>query len=317
LDDLVWDDTPRINNLLTTYAAVAAEDETLSYIQAIGSRWMIGAVARIFNAGVKVDSALVLVGKQDLLKSRFFAVLGGDWFTDQIPDLKSKDAAIQLAGVWIIEFAELKSIRSADIDTIKAFMSRQVDRYRAPYGRQAANYPRQNAFGGTTNDDEYLNDPTGAKRFWSARVTGPADVEALAKDRDQLWAEAVHRFRQGEKWWLHEKELIETAAEVADEHFASDPWEAPIREWLSFRDIASVDMILDGAIMKDVEKWTRGDESRVGTIVRLRLKWMKKQVSRGVNRGKRYYLRPEVWERMGVGWEELIEPAVAADKPKF
>jgi putative DNA primase/helicase len=316
LDTLVWDGTPRLDDLLTTYAGVSVDedeaDETfgskLAYIRAIGSRWMIGAVARIYQPGAKVDSALMLVGDQDLLKSRFFAILGGAWFTDQVPDLKSKDAAIQLAGVWIIEFAELTSFRSAETNTIKAFMTRQTDRYRAPYGRQAEDHHRQCAFAGTTNDEEYLQDPTGARRFWSARTVKRADIEALIRDRDQLWPEAVHRFKAGEKWWLHEEDLIRTAAEVADEHYAADPWEALIRDWVNGRDVTSVDEILDCAISKDADKWTKNDETRIGNIMRKRLKWTKRQSRSGITRGKFFYLRPGLFEERGSGWVELIKP---------
>src|ERR1700756_225503 len=112
-------------------------------------------------------------------------------------------------------------------------MSQRDDRYRAPYGRQAADHKRQCCFGGTTNEDEFLHDPTGARRFWTAICGESIDIDALRRDRDQLWAEAASRARAGEKHWLDTKELTDTAAEEAAAHYVADPWEQPIRQWLA------------------------------------------------------------------------------------
>jgi putative DNA primase/helicase len=314
LAGLRWDGTPRLDNWLITYVGVLGDppkdegkpnDEAklkhwnsqYNYVQAIGARWMIGAVARIFEPGAKVDCALVLIGEQGILKSTVFAVLAGEWFTDQVPDLKSKDAMMQIAGVWIIEFSELSSFRGAETNTIKSFMSRRVDRYRSPYGRQPSDHPRQCAFGGTTNDPEFLYDPTGARRFWGVGCLGKIDIEALRRDRDQLWAEAVHRYRQDEKWWLHEDELIATAAQEADSHYVEDPWEQLIRTWLITEHKKSVFTgdVLVGALFKPKSDWTRADEMRVAACLR-RLGWTKgEQIWSGENRGKRPFLPPKDW----------------------
>jgi putative DNA primase/helicase len=250
LDSLVWDGTPRLTTWLTYYLGAESEplDEKLSgatreadrqrrdakikYLEAIGPRWMISAVRRIYRPGEKADCALVLIGPQGLFKSTVFNVLGAPFFTDQVPDLRSKDAAIQLAGVWIVEFAELAAIKASENEYIKKWMSITKDRYRAPYGRQSADYPRQCVFGGTTNDEQFLHDTTGARRWWAVKCGERIDIETLRQDRNQLWAEAVHRHRLGEKHWLDTKELEAAAAAEAEKHRIAHPWEELIKKYL-------------------------------------------------------------------------------------
>jgi predicted P-loop ATPase len=112
--------------------------------------------------------------------------------------LGSKDAALQIRGVWIVEISELDSLVRSEIASIKAFMSRSADRFRPPFGKRVVECPRQCVFAGTVNHTEYLRDETGARRFWPV-LCGSIDIEALARDRDQLWAEATHRYSSGEK----------------------------------------------------------------------------------------------------------------------
>jgi predicted P-loop ATPase len=195
LNGLVWDKIPRINDWLTLYLSA----EPSEYARAVGSKWLIGAVARIFKPGCKNDTCLVLEGPQGLLKSTTPRRLAEPWFTDEISDLGTKDAAMQVRGVWIIELAELDAMGRPEASRTKAFMSRSTDRYRPPYGRHLVEVPRERVFAGTVNHDTYLKDETGGRRFWPVRC-GTIRIDDLRRDRDQIWAEAVARFRACETW---------------------------------------------------------------------------------------------------------------------
>jgi predicted P-loop ATPase len=280
LDGLVWDGKARLREWLFTYIGVTvqergAEEGTAAarrrtYIREAGRCWMVAAVARIYRAGCKVDTALILEGPQGTGKSSALAAIVPDlaWFADEIADLGGKDAAQDLRGKWIIELAELSAMRRGDIERTKAFMSRATDHYRPSYGRRSLDFPRQCVFAGTTNADAYLADETGNRRFWPVRV-GTIDLEALRRDRDQLWAEAVVAFKAGEKWWL-DAETEKAAAEEQAERRIADPWEQLIVEWAS-RQIETVTTtaVLEGAIGLDKGRWSRADEMRVAAILKL------------------------------------------------
>src|SRR5262249_9639861 len=153
-------------------------------------------------------------------------------FTDDMPDLSTKDASLATAGVWIIEPSELDAMTRADVNRVKAFLSRRIDRFRPPYGRRFVKFKRQCIFAGSVNDTEYLKDDSGGRRFWPVRCS-VLGLEALGRDRDQLWAEALVRYRRGEPWWLKDPELIAAAVQEQDDRFSGDPWQPVIGEWLA------------------------------------------------------------------------------------
>ena len=159
-------------------------------------------------------------------------ILGGEFYSDDIADLGAKDAAIGTAGVWIVELAELAAMNRAEVEKVKAFLSRRIDRYRPPYARHYIWTPRQCVFGGSINLQKYLKDETGGRRFWPARC-GHMNLDALRRDRDQLWAEAVVRYERGELWWLDTADLIADAAGEQEERLQADPWETAIETWLA------------------------------------------------------------------------------------
>jgi predicted P-loop ATPase len=255
---------------------------------------------------------LVLEGPQGARKSTALKILAGEeWFTDELPDLGSKDAAMHMQGVWIIEIAELDAIGRAEVSRIKAFLTRTTDRFRPPYGRYTIEVPRSCVFAGTVNPDTYLRDETGNRRFWPVRC-GTIDIDALARDRDQLWAEAVARFRAGAIWWIDTPELIEAAAAEQEKRYQGDAWDARIDRWLTherrrvnrgfgafedwhdeeverdrpIRD-ASVGEILEGALGIEPAKWTKGDQMRVGAYLKSR-QWERYQSRSGSSREWRY-----------------------------
>lgn len=189
---------------------------------------MIAAVARIMTPGCKADSILVLEGPQGAGKSSALRILADPWFTDEIAEFGSKDAAEQTSGVWLIEVSELEGMGRADVNKVKAFASRSTDRYRPAYGRRPKEFPRQCVMAGTCNLSDYLRDETGNRRFWPVRC-GAIDLEGLGNVRDQLWMEAVVAFKSGESWWLDDPGVVATAAMETAQRYHTDPWDEPIR----------------------------------------------------------------------------------------
>jgi predicted P-loop ATPase/phage/plasmid primase-like uncharacterized protein len=281
LDGLRWDGVPRIETWLSVHLGAA----DTPYIRAVGPRWLISAVARIYIPGVQADCALILEGPQGIRKSSALRVLAQPWFTDRLSDLGSKDAAMETKGVWIIEIAELDTMSRAEVGTIKAFISRTCDRFRPPYGKRLVDLPRQCVFAGSVNPEGgYLKDATGGRRFWPV-VCGAIDMDALERDRDQLWAEARDRFRAGAPWWLENRDLEALAVEQQADRYQGDAWDEPIRtyldhatEWMEngygetrpyrqrrpepLNDV-SVAEIMEKALGMEKGRWTQADQNRV------------------------------------------------------
>jgi len=181
----------------------APDDE---YHRAIGRMFMISLVARVFKPGCKADYMLVLEDTQGLLKSTLFRELVGDeWFSDDLPDIDRDPIRLSqhMRGVWLFEISELGTIRKADTQEWKRFQTRQYEIYTPKYGRAEVHEPRQCCFAGTTNDDIYLRDETGNRRFWPVVMVRP-DRAWLAANREQLFAEAYQAFFAGEHWWPDE-----------------------------------------------------------------------------------------------------------------
>jgi putative DNA primase/helicase len=275
LDSLKWDDQPRLDKWANYYLGV----EDTPYARAVGAKWMIGAVARIYRPGCKMDTAIVLEGAQGLGKSSAFRILASEkWFTDQIAALGTKDAAIDTVGKWIVELAELEGVKRADVSQVKAFASRATDHYRPPYETNSIDVPRQFVFGGSVNEDEYLKDPTGGRRFWPLLCTS-IDLDALARDRDMLWAEAVARYRARERWHLDDEELISAAEREQASRYQEDAWEPLIADWLnrnSRQNVTVADVLTDALAIADRAKWTKADQMRVGSCMK-NLGWERKQ----------------------------------------
>jgi predicted P-loop ATPase len=263
LNGLNWDGVPRLDRWLSAYLGV----EESNYSYAVGARWMLSAIARIYRPGAKADCCLILEGPQGIKKSTALRTLAGEYFTDELADLGSKDAALQIRGVWIVEISELDSLVRSEIASIKAFMSRTADRFRPPFGKRVIECPRQCVFAGTVNHTEYLRDETGARRFWPV-LCGSIDIDALARDRGQLWAEAKHRYSSGEKWWLDTSALVEIAAEEQAARYQGDPWEEVIGPWLQARTSTSISELLDKCVNKPQAQWTQADKNRVGRCLR-------------------------------------------------
>jgi putative DNA primase/helicase len=286
LEGLVWDHAPRLASITTTM--LDAEPSAIN--AAMVRAWFVSAVARAYQPGCKVDTCLVLVGPQGARKSTFFRALGGAWFADTAIDIESKDAMQQINAAWIYELGELDSVTSkAHAGRIKGFITSQTDKYRLPFGRAVSTVPRSNVIVGSTNESNFLMDPTGARRFWCLRV-GRIDATAVEDARDQLWAEAVAAHNAGERWWLDD--AAEKEHRDAVEAFAvSDPWENDVAAWLlTAEGIVTTAAILTGALRIDIGKTTHRDSLRAGAIMRA-LGWQSQMVWTGEKSAR-------VWQRI-------------------
>lgn len=265
LDGLNWDGRPRLDTWTRDF--LGAPDDR--YNRAVAAAWMIGAVARIQDPGCKMDTALILEGSQGLGKSTALKVLAGDWFTDELGDIKNKDTLQTLhSGVWIIEMGELDCLSKSEVNSFKQFMSAQCDFFRPPYGRRSRNHRRSCLFAGSTNETEYFRDVTGNRRFWPVACT-KADVVGLKAVRDQLWAEAADRYRNGERWHLS-KEVEKLAQAEQRSRLQSDPWEAKVMAWAEQRSSVTIEDALRVPLgLNEVKDWgNRANAMRVGKILR-------------------------------------------------
>jgi predicted P-loop ATPase len=267
LSALVWDGVPRLDSWITTF--LHAEDTP--YTRAVGPRYLISAVARVFEPGCQVDHMLVLEGGQGRLKSQALRALAtrDDWFTDRLSAVASKDAAIEMSGTWIVEIAEMDALLKATSSATKAFLTRARDRFRPPYGVHLVNQPRQCVLAGTINPSGgYLTDPTDSRRFWPVTCVGMIDLEGLKASRDQLWAEAVVRYKAKGKWWLETPALEALATAEQAVRFATDAWQEPISKWLKDRtEVALLDVLKRALGFTTPEQQTQAAQKRVVAIL--------------------------------------------------
>lgn len=227
-----WDEIPRVDTLLVDFLG-AIDNE---YVRAVTRKTLVAAIARVMTPGCKFDTMLVLSGPQGKGKSTLIAKLCGDWFNDSLllSDTKDKTAAEKLQGYWILEIGELAGLKKTDIETLRGFLSRQNDIYRAAFGRRATPHPRQCVFIGTTNADTYLRDITGNRRFWPVKVpggTGRGSWELTREEVEMIWAEALHYYKKGETLHLP-KELEPIAVQEQKEAMEQDEREGTIRDYL-------------------------------------------------------------------------------------
>ena len=221
-------------------------------------------VARAMHPGCKVDTLPVFEGDQGAGKSSGLRILGGELFTECHEQITSKDFYSVLSGRWLVEISEMHSFNTAEVERIKGIISNQTDRYRLPYDKHASDHPRQCVFAGTTNRDDWHTDETGGIRFWPV-ACGVVDLQWLRENREQLFAEALSRFVQGESWWDvpcdQQREKIEARRQES-------PWTAPIVRFLESRPTVSLFEVLREAVDKLVEHQTANDARRVAKILR-------------------------------------------------
>jgi predicted P-loop ATPase len=253
--------------------------------------FMISMVARIYQPGCKCDSMLVLEGPQGGFKSSACVILGGEWFSDSLPDVtQRKEAAQHLRDKWLIEVSEMHAMGRAEASQLKAFLTCTEERYRPSYGRVEVVEPRQCTFIGTTNKERYLRDETGGRRFWPVRV-GIINLEALARHRDQLFAEAVHEFEQGARWWPDKEFEQKCIAPEQASRFEADAWEDPIREYLATVSVTTIPQLAKIALNIETAKLGKAEQGRIAAVLD-RLQW--KRGKREGGTGRQLWCRCEV-----------------------
>jgi hypothetical protein len=288
LNGLHWDGRQRLANWLSTYLGA---DDT-DYHRGIGKMFLTSMVARIYQPGCKADYMLILEGLQAGLKSSACALLGGLWYSDSLPDVRTagKDVSQHLNGKWLIEVAEMSALDKADAAALKAFITRPVERYRPSYGRKEVIEPRQCVFIGTTNKHAYLRDETGGRRFWPVKVA-LVKINDLSQDRDQLFAEAVQLYRAGAQWWpdaAFEKQHIQPQQEA---RYEADAWEGEIEGWLR-QCVAkkvtkvTVHQVAIGALHIETSRLGTAEQRRI-TAAMERLSW--RRAPRG-SAGERWWM---------------------------
>ena len=228
-----WDGEIRAERLFIDY--LGADDTP--YVRAVTRKLFAAAVARIYEPGIKFDSVLILSGPQGIGKSTIFARLGGKWFSDslQLPDMKDKTGAEKLQGFWILELGELAGMKKTDVETVKSFISRRDDIFRQAYAQNVESHRRQCVIVGSTNNENgFLRDITGNRRFWPVIVTGESELRPWDLDEDtvsKMWAEAIAIYRSGEALYLTGAEA-EAAEEAQDSSIEKDEREGLVKAYL-------------------------------------------------------------------------------------
>jgi predicted P-loop ATPase len=230
LTGLQWDGVPRLDRLFIDYLGAA----DTSYVRAVTRKSFTAAVARAMRPGLKYDTMPVLTGAQGLGKTTLLQKMGLSWFNNSIESFEGKEAAELLQNAWVVEIGEMGAYSRSDVKTIKGFLSRTEDQYRAAYARKTEKHPRRCVFFGTSNDDQYLKDPTGGRRFWPVDCGVQGRTKLVFRDLEaevhQLWAEAVTRYRFGEPLILPD-ELEQVAKQQQELHAEADPWEGIVSEF--------------------------------------------------------------------------------------
>lgn len=226
-----WDGTPRVDRLMIDVMRAEGPEE---YLTAVTRKALVAAVARVYEPGIKFDNVLVMVGAEGIYKSSLIAKLGDKWFSDSFTTVQGKEAYEQLQGVWLIEMAELAGLKKAEVETTKHFISKQVDIFRVAYGRNIDEFPRQCVFFGSTNEDSFLKDANGNRRFWPVRVKGAVMEKIKELNVPQIWAEAKHLYDNGESLYL-DKKTYDLAKEIQAGHYEEDDRLGVIQDFLDMK----------------------------------------------------------------------------------
>jgi hypothetical protein len=259
LTGLEWDGHARLAELLPIGFGAADND----YTQAVGRCFMVGMVARVLNPGCQLDTMPVFEGNQGVGKTSGLRIIGGDYFAEVHESFASKDFYLSITGKMLCEISELSAFKRSEIVLINGVLTSVVDRYRAPYGRVAADHPRSCVFAGTTNHDDWITDETGARRFWPVRC-GEINREWLHVERDQYFAEAVSRFQDGEDWWQVPASVEAQRAARRD----TDPWEELMRPYLEANKEVRISYIIGSILELKASQMEMLTQKRVAKILR-------------------------------------------------
>ena len=269
LSGLTWDGQPRIHDAFCRYwGAVPSARQPPDYLQAISGNFFLSLVARAFAPGCQVDYMPVFEGAQGIRKSSALAAIGGAWFSVIHEKITEKDFFQALQGVWLIEVSEMSAFPQSHMERIKSVITTRDDRYRGSYDARPSRHPRHCVFAGTANRDDWGHDETGLRRFWPVTVRS-IELDELASVRDDLFAEAVVRYRRGEGWW----EVPAVAAQVQADRQDYDEWTPRVLEWAYQRVLQGAEYVVTGDILTEGLKLpthfvTKATQMRVGGILR-------------------------------------------------
>lgn len=293
-----WDGTPRLDDWLTDFLNAKKTDGNREYLAEIGPAFLKGVAARVLYPGCKRDDVIVIRGDQGWRKSTAAAAISDcihpESFTDSVDLSNLAEAKIQIRGVIIAELSELAGMQRGEVETIKAFVATRSDHFREKFGKYASDFPRTVSFVGTTNDPNYLKDPTGNRRWWPVTLAGPIDIDRLRENLPQLIGEAVHRVKSGEIWYVTAESALKQAEAIRAAHFDEDPWTDDV---LRIADSFSSDLavmegtltttaILDGLQIPKLHQ-TPGAQRRIAGILR----------HAGHTEARMKYGKPPKWKR--------------------
>jgi predicted P-loop ATPase len=286
LSNLAWDGTKRVDRLFSHYFGTDHDP----YVEGIGRMFLVSMVARIFSPGCKADHLPIIEGPQGILKSTACRILGGEWFSDGLPEVTAgKDVSQHLRGKWLIEVAEMHAMSKTETTLLKAFITRQEERYRPSFGRKEVIEPRQCVFVGTTNRDNYLRDETGGRRFWPVKAQSIA-ADALISDRDQLFAEAVKLFRDGTTWWPDKDFERQHIAPQQAARYEADVWEEKIADYLATSSRVTIGQVAMGALHFETAKIGKADQNRIAAAME-NLRWKRERADGKTDwQGKRWWI---------------------------
>ena len=304
LTSLRWDGEPRLD--LWLHRICGADDNI--YTSAVGRKFLVAAVTRVFDPGCKFDYMTILEGKQGIKKTTLVEVLAGKEYSTAISfTMSNKEIVDIMRGKWLIEIKEMHGFSKSDVERVKAMIDQHTDRVRVSYGRKAEDHPRNNIFIGTMNplgENKYLADETGNRRFWPIECKGDIDINTLYTIRDQLWAEAVHLYKNKEPLYLETKDVEKIAENHQEERtLHSDPWDNLIAAYLKEKENQLTQELTATQIMAEClkilpEKMNRGYAGRVGRSVK-KYGWILKQRTTRHDRTY-YYISPNIEE----SWKE-------------
>jgi predicted P-loop ATPase len=294
LVSLVWDGIPRIALAFEDHWGVTCDaSQPCEYVRAASQNFLIGLVARIFQPGCQLDTMVVFEGAQGIKKTSALRVLAGDWYGSASESVQRKDFFECLRGKWLVEVGELDAFTRAEITRVKIVISTPVDRYRPSYGRYARDYPRQCAFAGTTNRDDWGNDETGLRRFWPLQC-GVINLDTLVASREQLFAEAVYQFHQHATWW----EMPASAVEVQSDRQHFDNWTEVVTTWADLEVLKGAGFVTiadigSAALKLPIAQLDKAAQMRIARILRLS-GWERKQQRTG-------NIITKIWVKGGYG----------------
>jgi len=274
LESLKHDGVDRLSHFFEHYYGA----DYSGYTHKAGMNFWVGMVARVYRPGCKNDNMVVLEGPQGVGKSRSMQIIGGDWYAEASESIQAgADFYMTLQGKILIEFGELDSFGKAEVTKIKQIVSCAKDRYRGSYDRRPTDHPRQGIFVGTTNEDAYLRDTTGGRRFWPIACGRSIDIDGLTKDREQLFAQAVVQYKQDDDWWEMPGDETREVQESRRQH---DEWEQIISGYTQFKDEITCTELAVECLKIDIGRLDKQIQMRIANNLRA-LRWTRFKVRRG------------------------------------